>query len=196
MPAPSQVLAQGGKERPVLVVDRGASAELEVVLPHLLQPLTRDPAAAGDVLEERDDVLELLGPPKDTSRRASYGLGSDCMGPIVGSATIRRAWRRPPTLASMLSSYRQVLAEPGTLRSSAAGLVARLPISMVGLGIVLLVSSATGSYGLAGAVSAAYMVTNACLSILQAHASSTASAKALVLTTASAVFRSCHDPCS
>ena len=44
----------------------------------------------------------------------------------------------------MLSSYRRVLAEPGTLRFSAAGLVARLPISMVGLGIVLLVSSATG----------------------------------------------------
>ena len=62
----------------------------------------------------------------------------------------------------MLSSYRRATAEPGTLRFSAAGLVARLlPISMVGLGIVLLVSSATGSYGLAGAVSAAYMVTNA-----------------------------------
>jgi MFS family permease len=87
----------------------------------------------------------------------------------------------------MLSSYRRVLAEPGTLRFSAAGLVARLPISMVGLGIVLLVSSATGSYGLAGAVSAAYMVTNACLSILQARLVDRLG-QALVLTTASAVF--------
>ena len=67
----------------------------------------------------------------------------------------------------MLTSYRRVLAEPGTLRFSATGLVARLPISMVGLGIVLLVSAATGSYGVAGAVSAAYMVANAGLAILQ-----------------------------
>lgn len=46
-------------------------------------------------------------------------------------------------------------------------LIARLPISMVGLGIVLLVSAATGSYGVAGAVSAAYMVANAGFAILQ-----------------------------
>jgi len=67
----------------------------------------------------------------------------------------------------MLTSYRRVLSEPGTLRFSATGLVARLPISMVGLGIVLLVSAATGSYAVAGAVSAAYMVANAGLAILQ-----------------------------
>lgn len=67
----------------------------------------------------------------------------------------------------MLSTYRRVLSEPGTLRFSATGLVARLPISMVGLGIVLLVSADTGSYGVAGAVSAAYMLTNAVLAILQ-----------------------------
>ena len=67
----------------------------------------------------------------------------------------------------MLSTYRRVLSEPGTLRFSATGLVARLPISMVGLGIVLLVSASTGSYGVAGAVSAAYMLANAVLAILQ-----------------------------
>src|SRR4051794_16072663 len=38
---------------------------------------------------------------------------------------------------------------------------------MVGLGIVLLVSSATGSYGVAGAISAAYMLANAGFAILQ-----------------------------
>ncbi len=67
----------------------------------------------------------------------------------------------------MLTSYRRVLSEPGTLRFSATGLVARLPISMVGLGIVLLVSAATGSYGIAGAVSAAFMIANAGLAIAQ-----------------------------
>jgi MFS family permease len=67
----------------------------------------------------------------------------------------------------MFTSYRRILARPGALRFSVTGLVARLPISMVGLGIVLLVSAATGSYGVAGAVSAAYMVANAGFAILQ-----------------------------
>jgi MFS family permease len=66
-----------------------------------------------------------------------------------------------------LTSYRKILAEPGALRFSMTGLVARLPISMVGLGIVLLVSAATGSYGVAGAISAAYMIANAGFAILQ-----------------------------
>ena len=38
----------------------------------------------------------------------------------------------------LLSSYRRVLATPGALLFSATGLVARLPISMAGLGIVFL----------------------------------------------------------
>ena len=67
----------------------------------------------------------------------------------------------------MLTSYRRILGRPGALRFSMTGLVARLPISMIGLGIVLLVSAATGSYGAAGAVSAAYMVANAGFAIVQ-----------------------------
>lgn len=65
-----------------------------------------------------------------------------------------------------LSSYRSVLARPGTLKFSLTGLVARLPISMTGLGIVLLVQAATDSYGVAGAVSAAFMVANALVAIV------------------------------
>jgi len=87
----------------------------------------------------------------------------------------------------MLTSYRRVLSEPGTLRFSATGLVARLPISMVGLGIVLLVSGATGSYGLAGAVSAAYMIANAGLAIVQGRLLDSLG-QARVLVTASLVF--------
>ena len=60
-----------------------------------------------------------------------------------------------------------MLTHPGALAFSLTGLVARLPISMAGLGIVLLVEGATGSYGLAGSVSAAYMVANAVLAIAQ-----------------------------
>ena len=54
----------------------------------------------------------------------------------------------------MLTTYRRVLALPGALGFSMSGLVARLPISMISLGIVLLVSTRTGSYSLAGTVSA------------------------------------------
>lgn len=67
----------------------------------------------------------------------------------------------------IFSAYRRVLTTPGALRFSTAGLFGRLPISMAGLGIVLLVQAATGSYGLAGAVSAAYLVANAICAILQ-----------------------------
>jgi predicted MFS family arabinose efflux permease len=65
------------------------------------------------------------------------------------------------------SSYRRVLATPGALLFSSTGLVARLPISMSGLGIVFLVQAGTGSYAVAGAVSATYMVANAICAIVQ-----------------------------
>ena len=67
----------------------------------------------------------------------------------------------------MLTSYRRILALPGTLLFSATGMVARLPMSMASLGIVLLVSAATGSYGLAGSVSAAYLIANGGFAIVQ-----------------------------
>jgi MFS family permease len=54
-----------------------------------------------------------------------------------------------------------VLAVPGGAAFSLAGFVARLPISMQSLGIVLLVAAARGSYGLAGGVSATFLVAGA-----------------------------------
>ncbi len=65
----------------------------------------------------------------------------------------------------MLASYRRVFAHPGAVAFSSTGLVARLPISMMTLGIVLLVSTLTGSYGLAGQVSAAYIIGNAAFAV-------------------------------
>lgn len=66
----------------------------------------------------------------------------------------------------MLDSYGRVLRRPGALAFSGAGLVARLPISMVGLGIVLLVEDRTGSYGLAGTVSATFVLAEAAFAVL------------------------------
>jgi MFS family permease len=51
--------------------------------------------------------------------------------------------------------FLDVLARPGALRFSAAGLVGRMPMSMFGLGTILLIASVTGRYGLAGIVAAA-----------------------------------------
>ena len=61
----------------------------------------------------------------------------------------------------MLAPYRSVLATPGARLFSAAGFVARMPMSMVTLAIVLLVVERSGSYGKAGAISASYMLTAA-----------------------------------
>jgi MFS family permease len=69
----------------------------------------------------------------------------------------------------MITTYRRVLGLPGALVFSLSGLLARLPISMVSLGIVLLVSTRTGSYTRAGAVSASFLIANAVLAVFQAR---------------------------
>ncbi|MDD9207107.1 MFS transporter [Georgenia sp. 10Sc9-8] len=58
----------------------------------------------------------------------------------------------------MLGPYRQILSLPGTVGFSAAGLLARFPNSMVGIGVVLMVAGLYGSYGTAGRVSAAFVL--------------------------------------
>jgi MFS family permease len=57
--------------------------------------------------------------------------------------------------------YVQVLRTPHALPMVLAAFIGRLPLSMVGLGCVLLVADETGSYGLGGAVAAAGAVTTA-----------------------------------
>ena len=54
-----------------------------------------------------------------------------------------------------LAPYAEIFAIPRAWRFSVAGIIARMPMSMYGLGTVLLISSVTGRYGLAGSVSAA-----------------------------------------
>ena len=64
----------------------------------------------------------------------------------------------------MLKTYRSVFEVPGSAGFSSAGFVARLPISMLGIVIVLLVATTSGGYGLAGAVSAAFSLSGAVFS--------------------------------
>ncbi|MFE7173083.1 MFS transporter [Streptomyces sp. NPDC057616] len=54
----------------------------------------------------------------------------------------------------MPSPYRALFAAPGTKGFSAAGLLGRMPLSMMGIGVVTMISQLTGRYGLAGALSA------------------------------------------
>jgi MFS family permease len=52
------------------------------------------------------------------------------------------------------SPYRALFAAPGATAFSAAGFLGRLPLSMMGIGVVTMISQLTGRYGLAGALSA------------------------------------------
>ncbi|MEV6671889.1 MFS transporter [Streptomyces sp. NPDC051162] len=58
----------------------------------------------------------------------------------------------------MIRAYRSLLAVPGAARFSAAAFIGRLPVPMLGLGVVLLVSARSGSYRTAGLVAAATML--------------------------------------
>lgn len=66
----------------------------------------------------------------------------------------------------MLKPYRVILSLPGAWQFSLAGLIGRLPMSMVGIGIILMISEIYGSddsggYALAGRVSAVFVATHA-----------------------------------
>ncbi|MDF6045368.1 MFS transporter [Streptomyces sp. JH14] len=63
----------------------------------------------------------------------------------------------------MPSPYRAIFAAPGTKRFSAAGFFGRMPLSMMGIGVVTMVSQITGRYGLAGALSATLAMSAAVL---------------------------------
>ena len=70
-------------------------------------------------------------------------MSADGAGPAAGGAR------------GFLAPYAEIFAIPRAWRFSVAGIVARMPMSMYGLGTVLLISAVTGRYGLAGSVSAA-----------------------------------------
>ena len=71
-------------------------------------------------------------------------------------------------MAATLSPYRRLLRHPGAWVFSTSGLVARLPMAMVSLGIVLLIADRTGSYSWAGAVAATFLDDAGC-AVLQAR---------------------------
>lgn len=55
-------------------------------------------------------------------------------------------------------AYRRIFATPHVLSLAAASVVARLPVGMVGIGLVIFVHARTGSFGAAGAAVGAYTI--------------------------------------
>src|SRR6516165_10351500 len=76
---------------------------------------------------------------------------------MTGVDETRRTIGRSPAgrLPGPLRPYADIFQIPGAWRFSVAGVIGRMPMSMFGLGTVLLISAATGKYGVAGAVAAA-----------------------------------------
>jgi MFS family permease len=86
-------------------------------------------------------------------------------------------------LARPLRPYADIFRIPGAWRFSVAGLIGRMPMSMFGLGTVLLISASTGRYGMAGAVSAAGSLTYAFSSPLTARLADSRGQRPVLLVT-------------
>lgn len=72
-------------------------------------------------------------------------------------------------MGRLLGPYAEVLRTPGAPAFVLSAAVARVPIAMLGIGLVLLVSGSRGSYGQAGAVAAASLVAGSLAAPLQAR---------------------------
>lgn len=64
----------------------------------------------------------------------------------------------------MFNQYRELFHVPGTKGFTLAGLLARIPLPMTGIGIITMLSQVRGGYGLAGAVAATFIFAYALMS--------------------------------
>jgi hypothetical protein len=69
--------------------------------------------------------------------------------------------------SSSLADYRAALTAPGAVLPAVASAVARLPMAMIGLATLLYVQRVTGSFGVAGLVSAGMLIGVSCGSVVQ-----------------------------
>src|SRR5690606_34828407 len=167
---PLELVGQCGDQRPALVVDRAATAEQRVVLTDLGQPLVRDAPPPGHIAEERHHVLGGL---RSAERHQHHGVVRakiGCCGcsshPRIFANQVRPRARGGETVTTStvrrgIGGYLTLLSDRTALAFTLAGFIARLPVSMSGLGIVLLISLPTGSYGSAGLVTACATLTGA-----------------------------------
>lgn len=90
-----------------------------------------------------------------------HGPGGPSDGASPGAAAHPAPAPASGTTPRRTNPYRAILAVPGAMRFSSAALLARLPMSMVGIGTVLMIQLVYGSYALAGRVSAALIIAQA-----------------------------------
>ncbi|KAA6457472.1 MFS transporter [Bacillus cereus] len=93
----------------------------------------------------------------------------------------------------MFNSYREIFSAPGTKGFSLAGFIARMPISMMGIGIVTMLSQVSGDYWLAGAVAATFTLSSALLAPhISRMADQLGQSRILLPTTGISVFFTIH----
>src|SRR5882724_12867441 len=81
--------------------------------------------------------------------RQSYGAWRAMTGANEAATGTSRGF------AGLVAPYAEIFRVPHAWRFSVAGIIGRMPMSMAGLGTVLLISAVTGRYGVAGTVAAA-----------------------------------------
>ncbi len=74
-------------------------------------------------------------------------------------------------LKSVFEPYADALKLNGAAKFSGAGFIARLPLAMIGLGVLLFISNTTGSYAFAGFLQAAFTLTAALVAVLSSRMS-------------------------
>lgn len=74
-------------------------------------------------------------------------------------------------LKSVYEPYAAALRLNGAAKFSGAGFIARIPLAMVGLGILLFISNTTGSYAFAGFVQASFTLTAALAAVVSSRMS-------------------------
>src|SRR4029077_10642515 len=95
-------------------------------------------------------------PPGNPVGRVRYRDLHGAMRPMTGIDEAKRPPSRSPAglLTRPLRPYAEIFEIPGAWGFSLAAVIGRMPMSMFGLGTVLLISAVTGRYGVAGTVSA------------------------------------------
>lgn len=72
---------------------------------------------------------------------------------------------------SVYEPYAQALRLQGAAKFSGAGFIARIPLAMIGLGILLFISNTTGSYAFAGFIQASFTLTAALAAVVSSRMS-------------------------
>lgn len=115
-------------------------------------------------------VTERAKSGSDVRARGRYLHPARSVGHNVDRTRSDRREREKYVTGEKGGSYRDLFAAPGAAAFCLAGFVARLPIAMVGIGIVTMFSQLEGNYAVGGALSAVFALSYAVLTPLVSRA--------------------------